>query len=337
MTVRTCILFFLLGASFCAVGQPKGELRVKLKQKINAVSKTKRENPDFKKAYRFFLADNYDSTIVYAGKYIQSNNADPQLRQFSLFFRANGFVKKGLLKEAEIEFAKISKGFPLYPIVISQQANLALLKGEYEKSLNLFLLLKKKNVSSYGLIESSIDHNIGINYLHLEKYEASEKYLLKSLDAQLIAADTNMIVGTYMDLANLYYTQYKDDQAIPYFQKAYDLASKTQNYTLRQNAALNMSVVEENRKEFEKSIQYRKEYDRWKDSVNDQQQVWEIAQLEKRIVAETKQREIGLLERENAIKLKERNAVLIGAGVLLLVLVLLIILYRLKVKANFLP
>ena len=173
--------------------------------------------------------------------------------------------------------------------------------------------------------------------MHLEKYEASEKYLLKSLDAQLIAADTNMIVGTYMDLANLYYTQYKDDQAIPYFQKAYDLASKTQNYTLRQNAALNMSVVEENRKEFEKSIQYRKEYDRWKDSVNDQQQVWEIAQLEKRIVAETKQREIGLLERENAIKLKERNAVLIGAGVLLLVLVLLIILYRLKVKANFLP
>lgn len=336
MAIRNCILFLLLGTSFCAVGQLKGKLRVQLKQEIEAVSKSKRQDPDFKKAYHFFLANNNDSTIVYAGKYIQGKNADRRLRQFSIFFRANSFVQKGLLKEASSEFSKISKGFPLYPVVISQKANLALLKGDYEKSLELFLALKKReNLEEYGLIESSIDHNIGINYLHLERYDASEKYLLKSLDAQLIQGDTTLIVGTYMDVANLYYTQFKDDQAIPYFQKAYDLASKTKNYVLRQNAALNMAVVEENLKNFEKSIQFRKEHDRWKDSVNDQQKVWEIAQLEKKIAAETKQREIGLLERESAMKSKERNAVLIGAGVLLLVLVLLIFLYRLKVKANF--
>ena len=63
-----------------------------------------------------------------------------------------------------------------------------------------------------------------------------------------------------------------------------------------------MSVVEENRKDYIKALKYRKEYEQWKDSLNDQNKIYETAQLEKKIAVEQKQKEVQVLEVENKAK-----------------------------------
>jgi hypothetical protein len=42
-------------------------------------------------------------------------------------------------------------------------------------------------------------------------------FLFKSTNLQEAEKDTLALIGSYMNIATLYYDQYKDDQAIPYF------------------------------------------------------------------------------------------------------------------------
>jgi tetratricopeptide (TPR) repeat protein len=113
--------------------------------------------------------------------------------------------------------------------------------------------------------------------LHLKEFKKAEHYLLQSIKLEEKQNDSSILVGSYGDIATLYYDQYKDNLAIPYFEKAYHLSKKVKNYQLKQNAALNMAVVEKNRNHFAKALIYREEYDQWKDSLNNQNKIWEVA------------------------------------------------------------
>jgi hypothetical protein len=58
--------------------------------------------------------------------------------------------------------------------------------------------------------------------------------LFKSTNLQEAEKDTLALIGSYMNIATLYYDQYKDDQAIPYFVKSYQLSK--QLMTLRKKS-----------------------------------------------------------------------------------------------------
>jgi hypothetical protein len=61
-------------------------------------------------------------------------------------------------------------------------------------------------------------------YLHLGKFDNAEGFVLKyKFEAE---KDTLALIGSYMNIATLYYDQYKDDQAIPYFVKSYQLSKQ---------------------------------------------------------------------------------------------------------------
>jgi hypothetical protein len=68
-----------------------------------------------------------------------------------------------------------------------------------------------------------------------------------------------------------------------------------------------MAVVEENRKNLPLALTYRKEYEAWKDSLNDQNKVWAIAEVEKKFAIKQKQKEVNVLAAENKVKIAERN------------------------------
>ncbi len=306
-----------------------------LRLQLSKISKKSRSQPNFKKAFQFFVANEHDSTIVYSGRYLTGSSVDKKLESFARFFLSTAFYNKQLFVESEKELLKIKNTFPLYPAVVSSRANIRMKDGDYGKAIDLLLKLKESNeLESVGILESAIEHNIGVCYMYLGNFDESEAYLFASLEKQRTENDTNFLIGTYNDIANLYYEQFLDEDAIPYFVKAYQLAQKHDNFELKQITARNMAVVEENRGDFEKSIAYRKEYDQWKDSLNNQQEVWRIAQLEKKHIAETKQREIGLLQRENELKATQRNWILIGAGVLLFVLMLIVYFYWQKIRTS---
>lgn len=333
------VLGGLLSAFALSAQSDKGIINADFKKHLDyclsKIPSAKRAHNDFSKAYRHYLEREDDSTILYSGRYLLNKTKDESLLDYSRYFRAIGFYNKRLFEDSEIELKKIKSTWPLYPIVISSRANILMNLGNQKEAIDLFIKLKKQDeISKFGIKESTIDHNMGVCYMFLGDYDESEKFLFMSLKSQEAKSDTANLIGTYNDIANLYYEQYRDDEAIPYFTKAYELAKQFEDYGLKQVTAGNMAVVEENQKNFEKSIAYRKEYDRWKDSTNNQNKVWKIAQLEKKYIAETKQREIGLLQRENDLKEEQQSWILIGAGVLLLVLVLIVYFYWQKIRSS---
>ncbi len=293
-----------------------------------------KENTNFYKAQNFFLQNNWDSTLVYSMKEINESR-NKEILDYCHYFRAISFKEKKLLDESKKELNQISSGFPFSYKVKMKLGEIALSKNNFKLALQYFHETEKlTNKQLYDIKFSTVLHNIGLCYLHLENYEKAEEYLFKSAKRQEIEKDTVLLIGSYMDIATLYYQQYKDNQAIPYFEKAYRLSQKAKSLELKQNATLNMAVVEENRKNFPLALNYRKEYEKWKDSLNDQNKVWAIADLEKKFAIKQKQKEVDILEAENKIKAAERNGFLASSILLLILFGTGIYFYRQKIKKN---
>lgn len=290
----------------------------------------------FKKAVSFFIQKKWDSTLVYSQKQLITSKIKP-LENFTHFLRGFSFREKNYFYESEKEYNLISNNFKFYNKVITILGDLALEQKQYKKAIIYFkevLSLSKAELDRSYIKRSSITHNLGLCYLHLKKIDESEKHLTKSLLFQEQKKDTLELIGSYSDIANLYYVQYKDDLAIPYFEKAYQLAKNTTNFNSIFTTSLNMAVVEENRKDYKKALVYRKEAQRWKDSLNDQNKIYAVAKAEKEFAVKEKQKEVDILHIENELKETQRNIFLYAAIGLLLTLGTGVYFYSEKIKAN---
>ncbi|MEL1254976.1 ATP-binding protein [Flavobacterium sp. DGU38] len=280
------------------------------------------------------MEKNWDSTLVYTMKQLglKKNN---DLRNYCYYFRAYSFKQKKLFNQAKKEFSNVSNDFKFYYKVKINLAEIALEQNKYEEALEYFNQIEKLPVKIiYDFKKSTVLHNIGLCYLHLKKFDKSEEYLFRGAYLQEVEKDTVMLISSYVGIATLYYDQYKDSQAIPYFEKAYQLSKRTKSFDLKQTTTLNMAVVEENRKNFPLALTYRKEYEAWKDSLNDQNKVWAIAEVEKKFAIKQKQKEVNVLAAENKAKIAERNGFLISSVLLFVLLGTGVYFYRQKIRNN---
>lgn len=320
----------LLLLSSQLVAQEKSLLTDELKR----AAVTFKEVPGFAKTQAFFVDNNWDSTLIYSMIAINSTKNDTVLN-YSHYCRGIALKKKQVLDNAVAELKKISPHFQFYYKVRLNLGELAIAQHDYHTALDYFAQIEKlPDNQQYDFKQSSVYHNQGICYLHLEDYKNAEKYLFKSTNLQEQQHDTVRLISGYMDIANLYFLQYKDQQAIPYFKKAYDLSKKAGSFMLKQNAALNMAVVEETRNNPLAALQYRKEYDSWKDSLNDQNKVWAVAEQEKKLALMQKQKEIDLLATTNKLQAYQRNAFLFGLVISIIVLCMGAWFYYQKLKSN---
>jgi len=295
-----------------------------LKEELRITSEKFSEDPLFQKLRTFFLQKKWDSTLVYTSKQLNVHDLDGEVRDFCYFFRGISLGKKGLLTESKKEFLQISDDFWFIENTRMKLGDLMYKEGDFEKALEYYEKIESiKDSDLRGIKREHVYHNMGLSYMQLEKFDIASKYLLKSLEYQKSKKDTAEIFGCYTDLANLYYVQYKDDEAIPYFRKAYDISKIINDFGKKGIGALNMSIVEENRKDYIKALKYRKEYERWKDSLNDQNRIYETAQLEKKIAVEQKEKEVQVLEAENKAQ-EAQNRVYLYSGILLGVLLIIV-------------
>ncbi len=305
-----------------------------LEQEVEAVADKCSGDYNFKKTYNFFIAGEFDSCITYSYRSLKLEKV-PEVRDLIYYFRATSFMRKKLFAPAEKEYQHISPSFPLYCFVDMHRGEALLEQKRYKSALKLFdRALYVMERSDFGPDLSAIYHNMGLCYLHQDLMPEAEKFLLKALKLQESYGDSVYMVGSYLDLASLYYNQYRDDQAIPYFEKAYALSKKVDNYELRYSTALNMSVVEENRDDFARSLEYMKEANQWKDSLNDQNKVWELAEIEKKFLAEQNAKREEFLKKENEAKATQRNALMAFSGLLFLAFIIAIYFYWQKRKSN---
>jgi signal transduction histidine kinase len=287
---------------------------------------------DFIKSQSFYLKKDWDSTLIYSMKQL-SSNTNKEIANYCHFFRGISFSEKKIYKEAKKELLQISNQFAFYPQtrILLGGASLELREFEtarlyYENALKLPQILKQP----YSL--SKIYVGLGTTYIFLTKYDKAEEFLIKNLKIKEKEGDKDGIFLAYNNIANLYYEQYKDRQAISYFEKAYALSKEVKDFSIKATATQNMSVVEENRGNYKKALAFRKESIRWKDSLNNQNKIWAVADFEKKFAVAQKTKQIKVLEVENQLKNSQRNWLFFSAISLLLLLTAGVYFYAQKVK-----
>ncbi|CAL2057397.1 tetratricopeptide repeat-containing sensor histidine kinase [Tenacibaculum sp. 190524A05c] len=300
------------------------------------------------KSAKFFFNQKWDSVIIYSNRYLENPSKDTFMNNFIHFFKGNSLMRKKLHKEAINEFRLISNEFHYYYIVEMYLGEIDLFNKNYKEAISKLEKLTDLNKDKYQYIKKkSILNNLGTCYMLLKKYPKAEYYFNKSFKNE---KDTIELIGNYNSIANLYYEQYIDDIAINYFKKAYNLSTNLKlssalrnsyQYELerkilneKERAAFNMSVVEENRKDFKKALLFRKEAEQWKDSLNNRARIYELGQKEKEFAVAAKQKEVDLLQVENKLKETERKIFLYSAIGLLLFLSIGAYFFREKVKTN---
>nr|WP_315195993.1 tetratricopeptide repeat-containing sensor histidine kinase [uncultured Flavobacterium sp.] len=287
---------------------------------------------NFNKAQVFFIKHNYDSTLVYSMKQL-SSKSNVELVDYCHYFRGSCFREKKLFKESRSELNLVSIKFKFYPLVSKDLGEISLELKEFEKAIYYFKKVEKLDSSkNQGYKKSLIYINLGICYLHLNLFPKAEEYLFKSKVLQEKEKDTASLIYLYLDIANLYYVQYKDAQAIPYFEKAYFLSKKVKDFDIKRKASKNMAVVEENKSNYKQALVYRKESIQWNDSLNNQNKVWALADYEKKYAVAQKQKQISVLKVENKLKETQRKTMFFSTLGLLLLLSGGIYAYAQKVK-----
>ncbi|WP_245980386.1 tetratricopeptide repeat-containing sensor histidine kinase [Flavobacterium aquicola] len=261
------------------------------------------------------------------------SSKNEELMDYCHFFRGYSFREKKLFKEAQSEMHLISNKFILYPLVNKNLGQISLELKEFEKAIYYFKEVEKLPFSNnHGYKISIIYENLGICYLHLNQFNKAEEYFFKSLELQEKEKDLISLIGLNMNIAGLYYQQYKDLQAITFFEKAYNLSKKVNHFESKKNASLNMAIVEENRGNFKEALAYRKESSKWNDSINNQNKVWAVADYEKKYAIAQKQKQISVLKVENKLKDTQRKTMFLSTLGLLLVLSGGVYAYAQKVK-----
>ncbi len=338
------LFFFIVENSPSQISLKDSLLHHRINEKISPFLK----DQNLLKASKFYFEKNWDSTLIYTDKFLNSTKKNSYLNNYIHFFRGYSFKNKKLINEAEKNFSFISRDFEFFHVVKMYLGEISIKKEKYNTAISYLeklIHLPEKDLLYIKL--NNILYNIGNCYLQLKDYDKAKKYFEKSFKNE---KDTIELIGNFSSIANLYYEQYKDDIAIPYFIKAYDLSntvklssnvSNTYDYeenrialNEKERTAFNMSVVEENRKNFEKALKYRKESERWKDSLNDQNRIYEVAQKEKEFAVQQKQNEVDILQVKNELQETQRNIFLYSAVGLLIVLGGILYFYREKVKSN---
>ncbi|MBC7847215.1 MAG: tetratricopeptide repeat-containing sensor histidine kinase [Flavobacterium sp.] len=287
---------------------------------------------NFIKSQSFYLKKDWDSTLIYSMKQL-STNTNKEIADYCHFFRGTSFCEKKIYKEAKKELAQISNQFAFYPQARIFLAGASLESREFENARYYYentLKLPQIEKQPYSL--SKIYEGLGTTYIFLKIYDKAEENLIKNLKIKEKESNKDDLFNAYNTIANLYYEQYKDQQAIPYFEKAYALSKEVKDFSKKATATQNMSVVEENRGNYKKALALRKESIRWKDSLNNQNKIWAVADFEKKFAVAQKTKQIKVLEVENQLKNSQRNWLFFSAISLLFLLTAGVYFYAQKVK-----
>jgi signal transduction histidine kinase len=294
--------------------------------------KTKEFNTDinFNKAQYFYIKKNWDSTLIYSMKQL-SLNTNQEIADYCHFFRGKSFNVKKMYKAAQKELLQISTQFEFYPQSEILLAGTFLELKEFKKAvIHYEKALSIPQISEYPYCLAKIYEGLGTSFMFLENYDKGEKYLIKNL--KIKEKNKFDLFNAYNSIANLYYMQYKDSQAIPYFEKSYALSKKGNDFNLKKMAAQNMAAVEENRGNYKQALTYRKEFEKWNDSLNNQNKVWAVADYEKKYAVAQKQKQISVLKVESKLKDTQRNGLFYSVLTLLLLLIGGVYVYAQKVK-----
>lgn len=337
-TIVTCFFFLLLPILLLS---QQGKSLSPFQKELKKATDEYVSIPGFEKARSFFLAGQFDSTLVYSLRQLSTQPKTIELKNYYHFFRGFSFRENGVFNEAKEEFSKISKNFEFYNHTKIVLGGIAFEQSEFKKAINYYKIIDSiKTDDLRGIKKSNIQENIALCYMHLKDFDKGKRYLLSNVKRYESRKDTLELIGTYGNLATFYYNQEEKSQkqqAIPYYVKAYNLSKTVKDEFINEDvisAIYNIMIIERDRQNFSKALTYMSEYVDYKDFLNDRDRTWENAEREKEFAVQLKQDEVNALALENKLKIAERNGFIYITIILLLLLVAVIYFYKEKVKTN---
>ena len=279
----------------------------------------------------FFKNKEYDSCYIYSSRAL-SLSMNIEEKDFLYYIHSYSSFSKDFYKKASAGLLLISDDKNYRSKKLSISGYIYLKQKKYNKAILNYEKWIVSDTIRNKEERKTIYHNLGLCYLHKKEYIKAKQYFNEEFSL-IKSNDTASLVRTKIELANVYYNQYLDDEAIPLFKKAYDLAKSFSDIELKQYTAKNMAVVEKNRKNFKESVDYYIEYGKWKDSIWSRDRIWQLTEKDKKIAVAQKQQEIVVQEEQIKRQKVVQKGLLFGASGLLVFLGGLAFFYR-KLKSK---
>ena len=170
---------------------------------------------DFHQSHYLFSSKKIDSSYIYITQLLSKNRIKDNQQLYILHtIKGRILLKKTLLDEAFISFQKAIEIGKYYqsPSFNNQYALLGKIYIEQYKFSKAAEVLETWKAS---YVENELSnrinlHNLGLSYLHLEQYDKAQENLLESYHLNQKYNDTLGLARSSLDIANLYYQQYKD-------------------------------------------------------------------------------------------------------------------------------
>lgn len=198
---------------------------------------------DFCNAVEFYRNHKLDSCYIYAGKALEITKHQEQ-RDILYYIQGVSAIDKNLYTKSLQNMDSISEHFKFSGLKNHKLGRIYLGLENYDQSIQYYKKwLNQDEETKDELLLKTAYHNLGISYLHKKEYANTRHYFSKEL-ALIKEEDTTHIIRAKMDLANAYYSQYRDEEAIVLFEEAYRLATIFHDIKLKQDTAKNMAVVE---------------------------------------------------------------------------------------------
>ena len=252
---------------------------------------------NFHNAHVQFAKGNFDASYTSIIKLLNQSKKQNNRKRFILYVLKGHILKnKELFREAlqNIDSAIVVGHTIKSPYVSNLYSISGQIHIELEKYQEAIAILEQWKTTSHRdtVNQRANFHNLGISYLLLEQYKKAEENLLESYRLNQLYKDTLGLARSSLDIAGLYYQQYQDSLAISYFEQGLDYAKQARDLYLLVGAYENLAVVEENREDYKKSLIYRREYDRIKDSIWNRDKIYEFAQQEKKVAVAVKEEQL---------------------------------------------
>jgi len=209
-------------------------------------------------------------------------------------------------------------------------------RGRIDTSVTIFeqsIAIQQKTGDLRGLQDNYF--NLGVSYYKLGDLSRAINYFKRVLKTAKDLNDRQAGGQIMLTLAEVLVETEQRGQAKAYLDSALAISKAVEADDLRSDIYLALSVFfEQQEQDAAKALAFYKKHDALKDSIFNEIKSRQIAEMEEKYEAREREEQITLLEKENQLKAAQRNMLMGGAGLILIISLVIIYSIRNKLKAN---
>jgi serine phosphatase RsbU (regulator of sigma subunit) len=264
---------------------------------------------------------------IYNGMGIMYSNQERFEQSLKYFF------KVAKLAEEHNKRGRLAVAYNNIGIAYKDLGRFTEAKKYYDKALAEF----EKSDFKRGI--ASAHNNLGITSHALHDDEAAIKHYEKAIAVFRSVGDTISEAGIYTNIGELYRDQKQYKKSLEHYKTGLEKAQKFQNVNFMDDAYDGLSKLYAEIKDYEKAYYYNQLHLALKDSINNEEGMRQVQEMERRIDNEKQEREIQILKQSKEIqdlkvlsqsaKLKQNNIIIYSViGILLVVLLMSFFIFK---------